>query len=224
MNASGLAFLIGFDLPDGPLHDHALEVCGLGRPPEIAYVGSANGDDPGCFRRTEHALRRRHGARVHHVLAHPTRRARNEEILQRADVIYIAPGDVSRLSRRLHAAGFAETLRRRHRDGAMVVGVSAGAIALAPYWIEFPTEAGQPSLLPCLGALEIAVDCHDEDEDWPELRALLALHGKTAPEVTIDAYGIPRGGALILRDGRVRDHVGPCPKWMRLRRGQIEET
>lgn len=47
--------------------------------------------------------------------------------LAEADLIWMPGGDQNRLMRRLEAAGVVETIRERHRDGAVVGGTSAGA-------------------------------------------------------------------------------------------------
>jgi hypothetical protein len=219
--SGGPVVVVSFELPDGAMHDRVLSAAALGRVPDIAYIGAANGDDPRWFERVEERLRKRHGARVRRVVASAAARAENEQILEDADVIYLGSGDVSLLARGLHGAGLTETIRRRHREGALLFGVSAGAIALSRFWLEF-ARPSQPSLLPCLGAIDVAIDCHGEEDDWEELRALLRLWGDAAPEAVVDAFGIPTGGGLLFTNGRLESQIGPPPLWLRLRRGQVE--
>src|SRR5262249_23222434 len=139
-------------------------------------------------------------------------------LLGAAQLIYIAGGDVSLLAERVRAGGFDETIRRRHRGGAGVGGVSAGAIGLARYLGQFPEDddaaLAQPTRFACIGALDLAVDVHDEESDWEELRALLAAWAREEPAATVDAWGIPRGGALEVTDAGVT-HLGPRPKRLR---------
>jgi peptidase E len=223
--ADGPIVLVSFELPDGPIHDRVMSAAPSGRPLEVAYVGAANGDDPRWFEGVESVLRTRHAARVHRVVADRALHRDNEGILNSADIVYLGSGDVSRLARGLHAAGLTEPIRRRHREGALLFGVSAGAIALSRFWLEFPPAsdaAPSPSLLPCLGLVEFAVDCHGEQENWEELRTLLRLWGDAAPDAIVDAFGIPSGGGLVFTHGRLDTHIGAPPLWLRLVRGRVE--
>jgi hypothetical protein len=113
------------------------------------------------------------------------------------------------------------------------VGVSAGAIGLTRYWVHFPDDSADddenaassldPTRFACIGALPFAVDCHDEESDWEELRALLDAWAREEPGALVEAYGIPAGGALeIASDGSIR-HLGPAPKRLRLDGGRIVE-
>jgi hypothetical protein len=221
----GPIVVVSFELPDGPVHQRILGGAASGRPPAIAYVGAANGDDPRWFERAAEAWRGRHGAAVARVLADPALRAQNEELLESADVIYLGSGDVPLLVRSLHAAGLTALIRRRQAQGALLFGVSAGAIALSRFWLDFPAgEPQSPSLLPCIGVLDAAIDCHDEGDDWSELYALLRLWGQAAPDAVVDAYGLPAGSALVFRHGRVDLRLGPPPLWLRLAQGRVERV
>jgi hypothetical protein len=212
--------LIAHGVPDDGHHRRFMELAG--RPqPEIAYLGAANGDQRRWYERVADTLARKYGARC--TLARTVGtddRAPAAEILERADILYLAGGDVSALSERVHALSLGELIRRRHQEGALLVGVSAGAIGLTRFWIEF--DGDRPSRrFPCVGALPFAVDCHDEESDWEELRALLEQWAHEAPGEEVDAFGIPAGGALeIDATGRVTPH-GPAPRRFRLENGKI---
>jgi hypothetical protein len=149
--------------------------------------------------------------------------ADTRRILDEAQLLYLGGGDVARLAERLRVLGLDEQIRRRHREGAVVVGISAGAIGLTRHWVQFPDDDdARPTRFACIGAIDIAVDVHDEDSDWEELRALLAAWAIDEPDAQVDAFGIPRGGALELGDAGVTP-LGPAPKRLRLDRGRIIE-
>ena len=235
MGPMGPAILIAHGNPGDHIHDRAF---GLAvERPRVAWIGAANGDSRTWFERAARVLRAKYGAEVAlarsvgDVDADETRR-----LIAAADVIYIAGGDVEQLALRTQALGLDELIRRRHAEGALVVGVSAGAIGLTRYWVRFPEDAnsdtdddderrdaGAPTRFACIGALPFAVDCHDEESDWEELRALLGAWGREEPGASVDAWGIPAGGALeVAADGRIA-HVGPPPKRLRLDGGRIVE-
>jgi cyanophycinase len=212
-------------MPGDPLHDRAFEHAGAR--PLVAWIGAASGDQRGWFERTAAALGQRYGADVRFARSVPgpgfdpdeTRR-----LVDAARVIYVAGGDVAVLAERMRALGLDEQIRRRHREGAVLVGVSAGAIGLTRYWVQFPDDddTARPTRFACIGALDLAVDVHDEESDWEELRALLAVWAAEEPNAVVDAYGIPRGGALEVGDAGVT-HLGRAPKRLRLDRGRIVE-
>jgi hypothetical protein len=213
--------LIAQGVPDDAFHDRVFELVGRGA--RVAYLGAANGDQRRWYERVAEALSRRHDARCTLVrtvgVAEP--RAVTRE-LEAAEVIYVAGGDVSALADRVAALALGPVIRARHSDGAMLVGVSAGAIGLSPCWVEFDGEEAARRIA-CVGALPFAVDCHDEESDWEELRALLARWAADEPGAAVEAWGIPAGGALeVARDGQVRP-LGPAPKRLRLVDGRIVE-
>jgi cyanophycinase-like exopeptidase len=226
MHSMGTAILIAHGVPGDALHDRAFELAGTTR--EVAWIGAANGDQRGWYELVASILHQRYGADVRMARtvagvgfdAGETRR-----IVDAANVIYVAGGDVTLLAERVRALGLDEQIRKRHEAGALVVGISAGAIGLTRYWVEFPEDnpdLEQPTRFACIGALDVAVDCHDEESDWDELRALLAAWAREEPQAVVEGYGIPLGGALEVRDAKVT-HLGPPPKRLRLDRGRIVE-
>jgi hypothetical protein len=220
----GPAILIAHGVPGDELHDRAFELAGPR--PQVAWIGAASNDSRPWFERVARVLRQRYDADMR--MAHTVGMADVAETrarLESAQMIYLGGGDVAQLAERMRALGLDEIVRRRRRDGALIVGVSAGAIGLTRWWVEFPDDnpaLERPTRFACIGAVECAVDCHDEDGDWEELRALLGAWGGEEPDAVVDAYGIPTGGAIEVTDGGVTP-LGPAPKRLRLDRGRIVE-
>lgn len=215
----GPAILIASSQSADRFHDRAFQLAP--KNPSVAWIGAAHGDTPGGFERTRALLAKRYGATVLH--AHADRVDEARQIVSGADLVYLGGGDVRLLTDRLRAAGLDEALRRRHADGAVVLGVSAGAIGLTPAWIDFPDEEGPPVRFPCLGAVAVAVDVHDEESDWEELRALLAAWAQEEPDAVVAAYGIPTGGALELDGSGAVTTLGRASFRLRLDHGRVIE-
>jgi cyanophycinase len=215
----GPAILIAHGVPGDAFHDRIFELAGAR--PLVAWIGAANEDSLPWFERAAMVLRQRYGADMRRVMAGFA--DDSHALVDEAPVLYLPGGDVSVLAARLSEHGLDEKIRRRHADGALVVGVSAGAIGLTRYWVEFPEDGRPPYRIPCVGALPFAVDCHDEESDWEELRALLDAWQREEPGSTVDAYGIPLGGALEIAPGGTVTHLGAAPKWLRLDGGRIVE-
>jgi hypothetical protein len=188
----------------------------------VAWVGAANDDSLPWFDRAASVLRARYGADVRMVRT-TVDGDDSLRLVDEAPVIYLPGGDVSRLSERVRALGLDEKIRRRHAAGALVVGVSAGAIGLTRWWVEFPDDGRPPYRIPCVGAVDVAVDCHDEESDWEELRALLVAWEQQEPGAVVDAYGIPLGGAIEIAPSGTVTHLGRAPKRLRLDGGRIVE-
>jgi hypothetical protein len=223
----GPAMLSANGDPGDADHDHAFAL--VSRPePLVAYLGAANGEHTRWYRAVARALQKRYGAKVLHArIGTKGDVAEARRIVGEADVIYATGGDVGLFADRVVGSGLDEVVRERHRAGALLVGVSAGAIGLTAYWVRFPEDdpsLRQPTRFPCAGALRIAVDCHDEASDWEELRALLAAWAREAPDDVVDGYGIPAGAALFLDGhGAVMTRGGP-PLRLRLERGRVFEV
>jgi cyanophycinase len=228
MRRMGPAILIAHSVPGDELHDYcfgrAFELAGAR--PLVAWIGAASGDSHSWFERIAKVLRQRYAADVR--MARTVGDfvfAETFQLIESASMIYIGGGDVAALAAPMREFGLDELIRRRRREGALVVGVSAGAIGLTRWWVEFPDDnpaLSRPTRYACIGAVDCAVDCHDEDSDWEELRALLGAWGVEEPGAVVDAYGIPLGGALEVTAAKVT-HLGPAPKRLRLDRGRIVE-
>jgi hypothetical protein len=211
-------------------HDHLFAQ--LPSAPSVAWIGAASGDRPQWFERNAQLLRRRYDARVHfaRTVIDPATGlggsviTETRAILDEAQLIYLGGGDVSVLAEHLGRNGLAEKIREQRRAGVALLGVSAGAIGLTPAWVRFPDdddELGLPVRFACVGAVPIACDVHDEESGWEELRALLDAWARDDPDASVDAWGIPAGGALYL-DGSDRvTPLGAAPHRLRLDHGRV---
>lgn len=134
-------------------------------------------------------------------------RTKNCQLLAQAGFVYISDGpDVLGLVRALRGSPALEALTQAFDDGAVVVGMGAGSIALGA-WVMGPvreTEAPEPAE-PGWGWLpDVIVEPHFVGTQAAgRLRSLLVAH----PDCL--GLGIPQGTALALGpDGQV-ETVGP---------------
>jgi cyanophycinase-like exopeptidase len=126
---------------------------------------------------------------------------RARAIVEDADVIFVSGGDPVLGAKLLAAAGADQWLRDARARGASLLGVSAGSIMLCAFWAEWPEDdpSAEGTRVACSRVVpDLAVDCHDEDGDWEELRLVARMR---APNETMRFRGIPAGGALVI-DGR----------------------
>lgn len=138
-------------------------------------------------------------------------------VVDRADLVFVSGGDPTHGARVLAKTGADAWIRQASARGVPTFGVSAGAILLGDWWVDWPEDddapAGQAShasLVPCIGVVSGHVfDAHDEADDWGELRAaatLLKAHG-----IQARLLGIPTGGALIWTSSDDHEVVGIPP-------------
>lgn len=164
--------------------------------PKAAYVGASNGDAPEYYSIFEAAMR---GAGVRDCRMIRSRFPEEDRaFLSEADIILLAGGDPEAGWRVIVETGMRECVLGRYQDGAVLMGVSAGAVQLG---LRCLAEEGAPSAeaADAFGLVPFVVDAHDEGRGWGRLREALRLPGAAAAGI-----GIPAGGGMVYHpDGRV---------------------
>jgi cyanophycinase len=174
--------------------------------PKAAYIGASNGDQAEFYSLFEAAMESMGISDCHAVPTQPSR----EDILfiEDADLILLSGGDVERGWRAFEQNGLKELVPRKRFDGAVLIGVSAGAVQLG---LGCLSNAAQPKLLDMFRFAPFYVGAHDEGNDWFDLRALVNL----SPNDT-RAIGIPAGGGAVYQsDGTlepIRKHLTELTK------------
>lgn len=181
---------------DGPFIDRIAACTGPGAP-RAAYLGASNGDNPDFYAIFLAAVEALGPAECRLIPAEPSDDDR--AFLDSADVILLAGGDVERGWRAFEASGLTEVIERRYHAGAVLIGVSAGAVQLGTAgWPE-----GDPDgAFPTWGFAPFVVDAHAEDDDWAALRSAVRARGPGAQGI-----GIPTGGGVILHPDRTLQAV-----------------
>ena len=139
-----------------------------------SYLGASNGDAPAFYQLFREAMVSLGVTDVRHVHAPPDDNDRAH--VTRADHA-VEPGrGEARPPGRGIPAGEEDEIRARHEDGAIVVGLSAGAIQLGHGYLEL---------------VAATVDVHAEP-DWEALTGTVEAQGGGR------GLGIPRGGGLVV--------------------------
>jgi cyanophycinase len=161
--------------------------------PRAAYVGASNGDDPAFYAIFAAAAEAAGIAACRMIPSLPADEDR--AFLEAADLVLLAGGDVERGWRTLVANGVGEAAVRRFRAGAVLVGVSAGAVQLGLLgWPE--GEADPDAAFPTFGLVPFVVSVHDEASDWSALRRIVRSRGGG-----LEGLGIPAGGGAAVHPG-----------------------
>lgn len=162
-------------------------------PLSAAYIGASNGDRPEFYDIFEAAMDAVGIADLHMVDSCFGQDDR--AFLERARVIVLAGGDVRIGWNVFESTGMADVIRTRFTQGAVLVGISAGAIQLGRYGIVERAESVAPELLDVFGLVPAIIDTHDEHSGWSRLSgAIDALQGAAT------GIGIPSGGGIIVHD------------------------
>jgi hypothetical protein len=155
--------------------------------PKAAYIGASNGDQPEFYSLFVAAMESMEISDCRLVPSQPSR----EDILflENADLIVLAGGDVERGWQVFEQNGLKELLPRKRFDGAILMGVSAGAVQLG---LGCLSNADQPRQIDMFRFAPFYVGAHDEGNDWFDLRALVNLSQSDAR-----AIGLPAGGGAV---------------------------
>lgn len=163
----------------------------LDRPtPKAAYLGASNGDEPEYYDIFVAAMDSVSVFDTRMIPASPS--AGDLAYLDEADLILLAGGDVERGWRAFEASGIKDAVLRRYYAGAVLVGVSAGAVQLG--LVGWPPEGptGTEDLIDTFKILPYVVDAHAESEEWERLGRAVRLLGES-----VQGIGIPTGGGVV---------------------------
>lgn len=159
------------------------------REPQAAYIGASNNDNLEFYTIFVEAMELIGIKTCRLIPSAITEDAKN--FLLVADIILLAGGDAVKGWRTFETNGLRERLVERYFDGAILMGVSAGAMQLGLYaWPE-----GEPSLdnlISTFGLVPFIVSPHDEKLEWAQLRSVLQM-----AHINFSGIGIPSSGGMI---------------------------
>jgi cyanophycinase-like exopeptidase len=174
-----------------PLLDAAVGGLARDTPLRAAYIGACNGDRPefyGIFEAAVDAIGITDRRMIDSSFG-PDDRA----FLERAQLIVLAGGDVRLGWNTFEKSGMKDVILNRYRQGAVLVGISAGAIQLGCYGIVETAESPEAELLDVFKLVPMVVDTHDERAGWGRLsRTIHLLEGAAT------GLGISSGGGVIV--------------------------
>ena len=166
---------------------------GLARdtPLRAAYIGASNGDRPEFYEIFEAAV---------DAIGITDRRMidssfspEHRTFLERAQLIVLAGGDVRLGWNIFEKTGMKDVIQGRYAQGAVLVGISAGAVQLGRFGIVETPGSPATELLEVFKFVRAVIDTHDERTEWARLsRTIQSLRGAAT------GIGIPSGGGVIV--------------------------
>lgn len=153
--------------------------------PKAAYIGASNGNDPNFYTIFVAAM---NAAGISNCRMIPSFISEADmAFLNDADIILLAGGDVEVGWSVFLNNGLSEHIVRRYSEGALLIGISAGAVQLGLGGL-----AADGSLIETFKLVPYIIGAHEESDNWKTTMALLRLSG---PGKT--AIGLPFGGGAI---------------------------
>ncbi|HYG11377.1 MAG TPA: Type 1 glutamine amidotransferase-like domain-containing protein [Pyrinomonadaceae bacterium] len=156
--------------------------------PKAAYIGASNGDKPEFYSIFEAAM---DGIGVHdRRMILRSFSAEERSFLNEADIILLAGGDVELGWNVFVETGMKEFITRRYDEGAVLIGISAGAQQLGLFG-NIEGSSGT-ELVSTFQLVPFLIDAHDEGQGWSRLRMAMRLLSGSARGI-----GIPAGGGMV---------------------------
>jgi hypothetical protein len=184
--------------------------------PKAAYIGASNGDAPEFFLLFEAAME---GIGIRNCrMIRSSFPAEDEAYLNEADIILLAGGDVAAGWKVYNETGIKELIIRRYFEGALLLGISAGAVQLGLGWL-IGGERQSEELLDTFKLIPFLIDAHDEKQKWPRLRRAVRLSDGAAGGI-----GIPTGGGLIYHPDQSVEAVRYALYELSIQDGEIREA
>ncbi len=149
-----------------------------------AYIGASNGDEPVFYEMFEAAMRLADIQNCRHITSAYS--AEEKQFLKSSDVILLAGGSVLQGWKVLEKSGMQDVIRERREKGAVLIGISAGAIQLGL------TAKDEENVLELLRIVPLCIAVHDEQKEWKTLKELTGR-----PGALFTGIGIPSGGGMV---------------------------
>ncbi len=155
---------------------------------KAAYIGASNGDDPQFYSIFEAAMENIGIQNCRMILSSFT--STDELFLNEADIILLAGGDIERGWKIFNQSGLKEMIIKRHYEGAVLIGISAGAVQLGLFGLV--QEEACNKLIDTFKLVPFIIGAHEEKQEWKSVREAIELLDGSAKGI-----GIPTGGGLI---------------------------
>lgn len=175
------------------LLEAALDRLAQDSPVRAAYIGASNGDRReyyGIFEAAMDAV-----GITYRRMIDSSFGADDRAFLRQAQVIVLAGGDVRLGWSTFERTGMKDVIVDRYVHGAILVGVSAGAVQLGRYAVVETPGSRKTELFEVFKLVPVVIDTHDEQTEWSRLsRAIRSLEGAAT------GVGISSGGGVVVHE------------------------
>jgi peptidase E len=160
-----------------------------GESPRAAYIGASNGDRQEFYEIFAGAMQA--AGITDRRKIHSSFNTQDREYLESAQLVVLSGGEVRNGWEVFNQTGMKDVILGRYARGAILVGISAGAVQLGRQAAIETAGSFPRELLDMLNLVPAIVDVHDESNDWARLSGFIHLLDGTAV-----GLGIPSGGGV----------------------------
>jgi peptidase E len=159
---------------------------------KAAYIGASNEDKAEYYDIFVSAMKQIDITDCRHITSSPV--TEDFEFLTEADLILLAGGDIKRGWEVIQKSGLQEKIVECYYNGALLIGVSAGAVQLGMKgWKESKRKSSHPKeFFTTFQVVPIVIDVHDEENSWERLSRIVRDGGQYS-----HGLGIPAGGGAV---------------------------
>jgi len=161
--------------------------------PKAAYIGAANNNDPEYYSIFEAAMN--NIGIINCKMISLLFDKEDKKYIEEADLILLAGGDVEKGMSFLKHKGMTELIVKRYMEGAVLIGISAGAVQLGSCGFKDDENSEylfKSNLIETIKLIPFAVSVHCENDNWRELKVIINLS-----EGRERGIGIPSGAGMI---------------------------
>ncbi|MEO8426944.1 MAG: Type 1 glutamine amidotransferase-like domain-containing protein [Verrucomicrobiota bacterium] len=185
--------------------------------PTAAYIGASNGDNPDFYSIFTSAME---GVGIQNCrLIRAGFPAEDKKFLERADVILLAGGDIKRGWEVFEKSRMKQIIAGRYSEGAMLLGISAGAVQLGLLGWHGEYAASSDDLFETFKLVPFVIGVHEEKGAWKNLRQIIQLHNGVAK-----GLGIPAGGGLIYHPNQTIEAIRMPVVFASMENGKVTEN
>jgi len=181
-----------------------------------AYIGASNKDQPAFYDIFHYAMEIVGITSCRMITYNFT--AADKKFLRKTNLILLAGGDVKTGWEIFQKTGLDKEIVNRYYDGAILIGISAGAIQMGLFgWDRSSTK--DSSIFETLKIVPMVIDVHDETQNWTHLKKVL----KDIPQA-LTGIGIPLRGGMIYHPDQTIEAVRKPLAEFSLIDGQLSEN
>jgi len=185
--------------------------------PTAAYIGASNGDNPDFYSIFTSAME---GVGIQNCrLIRAGFPADDKEFLDRADLILLAGGDIKRGWEVFERVGMKQSILQRYSEGALLLGISAGAVQLGLLGWPGDFAASSDELFETFKLVPFVIGVHEEKDGWKNLRQILHLKNGAAK-----GLGIRAGGGLIYHPDQTIEPIRMPVILVSMENGKVAEN
>jgi hypothetical protein len=159
---------------------------------KAAYIGASNKDDP-QFYEIFLAAMNQVGITDDQCQLIRSKRTRKKDFkfLEQADLILLAGGDIEK-GWKIIKEKFQQTVVDRYYNGAVLIGISAGAVQLGMRGWKEEKPVLLDTLFETFQLVPAVIDVHNEESDWNDLAMMVEYLGSYNR-----GFGLPVGGGAV---------------------------